>query len=231
MAAASTAGSHLVSVGEEAGKGRTFVWAVDWPGWCRSGRGRDLALAALASAAPRYAPVAAEAGLRLDFGSAAPAQLEPGLFVVAETVAGSASTEFGVPGTVAELDRRPVDAAEAARQARLVQAAWITLDRAVAGAPAELRKGPRGGGRDRDKVVGHCNASDAAYAGQLGLHFKEPAPGDRQAVEAMRGAILEILALPSNGSPIAGRRWPARYAARRIAWHALDHAWEIEDRS
>ena len=29
----------------------------------------------------------------------------------------------------------------------------------------------------------------------------------------------------------AGRPWPERYAARRIAWHALDHAWEIEDRS
>jgi len=28
-----------------------------------------------------------------------------------------------------------------------------------------------------------------------------------------------------------GKRWPPRYAARRIAWHALDHAWEIEDRS
>jgi len=27
------------------------------------------------------------------------------------------------------------------------------------------------------------------------------------------------------------RSWPPRYAARRIAWHALDHAWEIEDRS
>ena len=25
--------------------------------------------------------------------------------------------------------------------------------------------------------------------------------------------------------------WPARYAAHRIAWHALDHLWEIEDRS
>ena len=36
---------------------------------------------------------------------------------------------------------------------------------------------------------------------------------------------------PSDGSPIAGKRWPLRYAARRIAWHALDHAWEIEDRS
>ncbi len=224
-------GSQLIAVGEEAGKARTFVWAVDWPGWCRGGRGRDLAMAALASTAGRYAPVAAEAGLRLETGSVDPAELGPGQFVVVETIAGSASTDFGVPGGVTELDRRAVDAAEAARQARLIQAAWSTLDRVAGGAPAELRKGPRGGGRDRDKVVGHCNASDAAYAGQLGLRFKEPAPGDRQAVEAVRGAILEVLVRPSDGSPIAGRRWPARYAARRIAWHALDHAWEIENRS
>ena len=31
-------------------------------------------------------------------------------------------------------------------------------------------------------------------------------------------------------APITERGWPPRYAARRIAWHALDHAWEIEDR-
>jgi hypothetical protein len=24
---------------------------------------------------------------------------------------------------------------------------------------------------------------------------------------------------------------PPRYAIRRIAWHVLDHAWEIEDKS
>lgn len=30
---------------------------------------------------------------------------------------------------------------------------------------------------------------------------------------------------------LAAKGWPARYAARRIAWHVLDHAWEIEDRS
>jgi hypothetical protein len=47
----------------------------------------------------------------------------------------------------------------------------------------------------------------------------------------MRADILHILRQPSDGSPIAGRRWPPRYAARRIAWHVLDHAWEIEDRS
>ena len=96
--------------------------------------------------------------------------------------------------------------------------------RVAASAPEELRKGPRGGGRDRTKIVGHVNNSDGAYANVMGI--KEPD------VTVRRGAaILDVLRQASDGSPIAGRKWPPRYAARRIAWHALDHAWEIEDRT
>jgi hypothetical protein len=62
-------------------------------------------------------------------------------------------------------------------------------------------------------------------------HDPEPSPHDRPGVEAERAAILTILREPSDGSPLADRRWTARYAGRRIAWHALDHAWEIEDRT
>jgi hypothetical protein len=47
----------------------------------------------------------------------------------------------------------------------------------------------------------------------------------------MRAAMLDTLRAAREGGPLGGRRWPARYAAHRIAWHALDHAWEIEDRT
>ena len=47
----------------------------------------------------------------------------------------------------------------------------------------------------------------------------------------MRAEMLGILRMASDGSPLADRRWTPRYAARRMAWHALDHAWEIEDRT
>ena len=89
-------------------------------------------------------------------------------------------------------------------------------------APAELRKGPRGGGRDRDKMIGHVVESEWYYAREMGL--REPRPGwdDRPAIEALRASMLEILRRPSDGSPLADRTWPPRYAARRIAWHALD---------
>ena len=118
-----------------------------------------------------------------------------------------------------------------ARLASIVHAAWATLDRVAAGAPAELRKGPRGGGRDRDKMVGHVIEADWYYGRELGLKLRQPKPDDDAAVEAMRRDMLTILREPSDGAPLAGRKWPQRYAARRIAWHALDHAWEMEDRS
>jgi hypothetical protein len=47
----------------------------------------------------------------------------------------------------------------------------------------------------------------------------------------MRAGVLAVLASPSDGAPLAATGWPARYGARRIAWHALDHAWEIQDRA
>ena len=56
-------------------------------------------------------------------------------------------------------------------------------------------------------------------------------PRDAKAVAELRRRMLEVIAAPSDGSPLAGKKWPVRYAARRVAWHALDHAWEIEDRS
>ena len=135
---------------------------------------------------------------------------------------------FGVPAVIAEADREPVTGPEAERLAELVVAAWERFDAIAAAAPEELRKGPRGGGRDRTKVVAHHDDADAGYAAVLGLKHR---PTDRAAVGAMREEMLAVLRQASDGSPIAGRRWPPRYAARRIAWHALDHAWEIEDRS
>ena len=117
-------------------------------------------------------------------------------------------------------------ASEAARLAAIVEASWAAFERIAAAAPEDLRKGPRGGGRDRTKVVEHVHGGDDSYASVIGI----PA-ADRRSSPALRERILTILREPSDGSPIAGKRWPPRYAARRIAWHALDHAWEIEDRT
>ncbi|MGH2476426.1 MAG: hypothetical protein ACRDIL_14300, partial [Candidatus Limnocylindrales bacterium] len=148
-----------------------------------------------------------------------------------ESVEGGGGTEFGVPSVITKSDRRRTTAKDAERIASLVEAAWVVLDRVAATAPAELRKGPRGGGRDRDKMIGHVIEADHAYAREIGVRLPTPSLGDRAAVDAERAAVLDALRQPSDGSPLADRKWTQRYAARRIAWHALDHAWEMEDRS
>ena len=213
-----------VRIAEEVAAKRAFVWVIDWPGWCRGGKTAELAREATLAYRPRYAAVARAAG------SALPDVVGATIEVV-ESVPGGSGTEFGVPSAIVADDRRSTTRPEAERLASLVEASWTVLSRVAADAPADLRKGPRGGGRDRDKLLGHVVEADAAYAREIGLKLKPPAWDDAAGVATLRAGMLDILSKPSDGSPLAGRTWTARYAARRIAWHAIDHAWEMEDRS
>jgi hypothetical protein len=204
---------------------KAFASAADWPGWSRGAKTEELALDALATYADRFGPVAKEAGLVF------PGTVDLDDLEVVERGEGSSGTEFGVPSRPTELDRRPLTADEAERLARIVEAAWSVFDRIAAAGPVELRKGPRGGGRNTAKIVAHVMDSDRAYANEIGIKIRQFAPGDRGPVGAMRATMLEVLRSAREGGPLGGRHWPARYAAHRIAWHALDHAWEIEDRT
>lgn len=198
----------VVHVAVEIGQKKTFASALDWPGWARSGKDEAAAIETLLDYAERYRVVTDRAGI----------EFEPGEIDVVERLAGSASTDFGAPGAIAERELRPVSAPEAERMASLVVAAWDVFDDVVSGAPAALRKGPRGGGRDRDKMVEHVVDAEQSYARKLGLDKPKQRPD-------LRGDIVAAIRGRSNETA-----WPVRYAARRIAWHALDHAWEIEDR-
>ena len=203
--------------------------ALEWPGWCRAGRDEGAALAALASYAGRYAPVAAHAGAGF------PATVA---FEVVERLPGGPATAFAAPECrrpfpqiTAEAERAAVAPAAARRLAGLVSAAWAAFDQIAAASPAELRKGPRGGGRDRDQIIGHVIGADTAYARKLGVKHKQPATGDTAATALLREAIAAVLGAPSNGSPVVPGGWTPRYTARRIAWHVLEHAWEMQDRA
>ena len=207
----------------EQGPSKVWACALDWPGWSRSGRDRERALGSLAAAAPRYSPVALAAGYPL------PADAAGALEVVA-TVAGGGNSQWA-PSIVAAAEREPLDRAAAARRAGLVAACWAELDRIAGASPATLRRGPRGGGRDRDDVVGHVHAAEAAYVRKLGLRLAEPAVSDSAAVASFRESVLAVLRQPGAGTDLVEGGWPAAYGARRIAWHVLDHAWEIEDKA
>jgi hypothetical protein len=221
----STPSDAPIRVYLEAGAKRVFASALDWPGWSRSGKSDQLALDALAAYTPRFSPVAERAALT------PPTAADRTAFDVVERIPGNASTEFGVPGLAAAADREPVDRAGAERLADLVAAAWSVFDEVAAAAPAGLRKGPRGGGRDRDKIVDHVLDAEGYYIRKLGLRAPPPTRGDRAAIDAHRSAILDVLRRPTDGSPLVPGGWFLPYAARRIAWHVLDHGWEIEDRT
>lgn len=206
----------------EEGRKRTFAVAVGWPGWARSARTAEAALDALDGYRDRYAAVVRAAGVA---GPPAAVDLE---FEVVARVPGNATTDFGAPGVVPDLDRRSWPPGEAERQARLVTAAWQRLDEIAAGAPVELRKGPRGGGRDRDAVVAHVLDAEHAFRRKAGLRI--PPPKTTADVAAAREAFVDLVrSAPSADDAATG--WPLAYAVRRVVWHVLDHAWEIEDRS
>jgi hypothetical protein len=205
----------------EVGAKKVFACSVDWPGWCRSAKTEDEALETLAAYVPRYAVVAKQA--KFTFPKSVAAN-----FDVVERVKGNATTDFGAPGVVPKLAKDALTKAQAERRAALVEASWKVLATVVKGAPASLRKGPRGGGRDRDKIVAHVADGEFSYARKFGIRHKQSY--DPKAVAAMRADLLAALrAARGDGTPHEGT-WPARYTAHRVAWHVLDHAWEIQDR-
>jgi hypothetical protein len=216
----------------EVGTKRVFAGAIEWPGWCRGAKTEDAALQALVDYTGRYAKA---------LGSAARGLPKPNAVSdlhVVERLQGDATTEFGAPGRTPKADERPVDAAELKRQIKLWRACQDAFDAAAAAAQGKaLAKGPRGGGRDLHAIVAHVFDADGSYLRLIGARFTT-AKG-RSVAKAMpeqREVIVEALTASARGEPPAhprrvDRYWPARYFVRRSAWHALDHAWEIEDRS
>lgn len=191
----------------ETGKTWTFACAVDWPGWCRRGKGEQAAIETLLDYAPRYRRVV---------GS----RWTPGEITIVGRIPGDATTDFGAPHSIGTWDHEPLPDADRRAQVKLLQRAWDYFDDVFASAPAELRKGPRGGGRDRDKIADHVREAERAYASKAGVRVPPRTPWPEH-----RDLILTGLR-----SDAAEARWPFRYVLRRTAWHVLDHAWEIEDR-
>ncbi len=215
----------------EIGTKRVFAGAIDWPGWCRSRRTEADAVTALEAYAPRYARVLA--GRRLGFSVASATPLQ-----VSERLEGDGTTDFGAPSIAPRVDARPMTEADLPRASAIMRACWAALDRAASEAEGlELAKGPRGGGRSLHAIVEHVLDADAAYVRKIAGRPPKTDPNDLDAASKdPRATILGALAsavrdgLPAHG-PRGGALWTPRYFVRRSAWHVLDHAWEIEDRT
>lgn len=223
--------SNKIDVYLEIGQKRTFAGAIEWPGWCRAGRDEAAALQGLLAYGPRYGSILDAAQIKFQ------APTDAAGFAVVERLEGTFTTDYGAPDVAPSSDTRPVDEAGLQRFQMLLEACWQAFDRAVEAASGkELRKGPRGGGRELEGITRHVLGADAGYLSALGWKVKKnKAEGLSQELARTRQAMLEGLAaavrgeIPERG-PRGGARWSPRYFVRRAAWHVLDHVWEIEDR-
>jgi hypothetical protein len=224
--------AKLIDVYLEIGQKRTFAGTIDWPGWCRSGRDEVSALQALADYGARYARVVRAEALKFR------APTDTSAFRVVERLKGNATTDFGAPDLAPSSDAKPIKDAELRHLQNVLKACWRAFDAVVRSAEGkELRKGPRGGGRELDAVVWHVLGSDASYVSSLGWKVKlNEAAELSEELKRIRKTVLEGLTAAAHGEiaehgPRGGLRWKPRYFVRRVAWHVLDHAWEIEDRT
>lgn len=205
----------------ETGDKVVFASAVDWPGWARKAKSEEEAIESLLAYAPRYASAIASA--RLGFKP-------PKSVRVIDRVKGGSGTDFGVLSISPKADDRPVSAKELQRQIKILRASWSTFDAmAKKHAKKKLQTGPRGGGRDLKKMIGHVFEADVSYLSCIGAKYKG------SDMDELRKEFVRRLKAHAAGEPIENKRrtppWSVRYCVRRSAWHALDHAWEIEDRA
>jgi len=140
-------------------KGKKVVAvAPDWPGLARGATTEQAAIERLRSYIPRYAPVAELAGMQAAFATIA------GVDMV-ERYVGTGSTDFwGISFAFSSIDQQamPDDALE--RELTLLRACWTFFDAVRSRVSAEMQRGPRGGGRDRDHIVRHTLATEQDWA-------------------------------------------------------------------
>jgi hypothetical protein len=192
----------------EEGRHSVFAVALDWPGWARRSKTPEGALEELANYQERYEKIVGQA-------------LASGRITIVGSVKGNATTDFGAPSALGPWDDKTGSRRERLRHLEVLERCWRYFDDVVDGAPKKLAKGPRGGGRDRDEVVAHVREAERAYAPKMGLRIPP-----RTAWVEQRSLFLAHL---TKGN--TGHAWPQDYAVRRLAWHVVDHAWEIEDKS
>jgi hypothetical protein len=206
-------------------KGKKVVAvAPEWPGLERGAKTEDAAVEKLCSYLPRYAKVARLARMGKEFAAITDVD-------VVEHYRGIGSTDFwGISFAFSSIDGRDMSSQELKRQLSLMQACWAFFDNVRASVSTEMQKGPRGGGRDRDQIVRHIVANEQQWAGKLGVQAPEGAVvTDGDGLQAFRGAYCAAIRTFHSEGRMA-RNWPLRYLVRHTAYHAMDHAWEMEDK-
>lgn len=202
---------------------RVVAVAADWPGLERGAKTEEAALARLQAYLPRYAPMAKLAGMEAAFAAIATVD-------VVERYQGTGSTDFwGISFAFSDFDRQGVSSAELERELTLLRACWSFFDDVRSRVSAEMQKGPRGGGRDREHIVRHTLGAELDWATKLGLRAPDGVMSTDEGLSAHRAAYCNAIRTFHTQGKLA-RTWPLRYLIRHTAFHTLDHAWEMEDK-
>ncbi len=209
---------------ESGKKKRVVACAFDWPGWDRSARHGHDVLAVLEAYRPRYAKVAALAGVGAQFDAA-------GELDVVERVDGIGMTDYyGVSGRPASPELEQMTDEQCERKVELLRAAWRAFDETASRVSYELRKGPRGGGWEKDFIIRHVNGAEMhTFAPKVGIKVPVETRDDPDALGSYREAFADAIR-DHHARGASARSWPLQFLIRRCAWHMLDHAWELEDR-
>jgi len=206
-------------------KGKKVVAvAPDWPGLARGAKTEEAATERLLAYLPRYAAVAKLAGMDAEFSANA-------TVAVVDHYPGNGSTDFwGISFAFSDIDRQDVSSEELDRELTLMRACWAFFDDVRSRVSPEMRKGPRGGGRDRDHIVRHTVASEQDWAKKLGVLTPEGAMLTDEGLNAHRDAYCNAIRTFHAEGKMA-RTWPLRYLIRHTAFHTMYHAWEMEDKA
>jgi hypothetical protein len=213
---------------ERGPKSKRFVaYSVDWPGWSRGAKTADAAVETLETYRGRYRDVARRAGLLADFDAGGPLE-------IAEERIGTPSVDFwAISFSASSTEHDVLPEALLERRLGLLRAAWALFDDVATRVSPELRKGVRGGGRERDEIVRHVMRVESLdFARQVGLRYEEEtAPIATEARPPHREAYVAAIR-DYNAGRVAKRMrsWTLPFLIRHSAFHTLDHAWEMQDR-
>ena len=211
---------------ERGPKGKKVVaFALDWPGWSRGAKTPEEALATLESYRSRYRRVTTLARLTKEFD-------EAGSLEVIEDRVGTGSTDFwGISFSACTLERGPMEDQEFARKVKLLRACWSYFDDVAARVSPEMRKGVRGGGRERDEIIRHTRGTEIElFAKKVGVRVPEGAALSGESLLAYREDYLAALREQHRGVRPPMRTWTLPFLIRHSAYHVMDHAWEMEDK-
>jgi len=206
---------------------KSVAFSLDWSGWSRGAKTAEQAVETLDAYRPRYRPVAEIAGMLAEFDAAGPLE-------IVEDRIGTGSTDFwGISFSPSSTEHGQLDDAELERKLTLLQATWTFFDDIAARVSAEMRKGPRGGGRMRDEIIRHViRVESLDHAKQVGVLEEDDGTaltpqGLREHREAYIAAIRDYNAGKVDRKM---RSWTLPFLIRHSAFHTLDHAWEMEDK-